>query len=855
MKRLFGRILAVGSVLQLVGAGVSTQAQFFQPGNLVVLRLGDNTQLLINTGNTIYLDAYARSGALVNSVRVPDSGSTALILSGVAGTEGGLTRSLDARGLTFTGYCTNRGSALSGSLSSQTGAAVPRGVATVDAFGNYTVTESSPLLYSASNPRAAAADGTNSFWTAGGADGTYYVNPPQGPVTVQNTIANTRYIRARSGDLFFTTRSGTAGLYTFTAGGLPKSSAGTALLFTTGANSQPTGFDLDRTLTLAYIADQRSGSTGGGIQKWINNGGVWSFAYTLNTGATSNAFALAVDFSGSAPLIYATATEAGLDRLICLEDTNSAAVATVVATAGLNQTFRGIDFAPDLRPIFIQQPQSQIVASGSDVDFSVTVSSAYPTAYQWQLDGTNLPGQTSASLMLHGVTSADQGSYRVLATNQFGVDPSVEATLTVESQLIAPSITNQPAGQAIALGGAATFEVGATGTAPLMYQWQFNGAALTGQTASSLVLANLGPNAQGPYSVIVSNSVGQVVSQPAVLTVLVPPASYVAYTAPGLLYSQDFNSLPNPQLITANADNPVTIAGTTYGLADPFDFAWPTLSNGVDAISGIGLGGLGLSNTMAGWYGLALVTPKFGASAGDQSTGGIISFGSTNSPSASTNRALGLLATSSTGGTGFGVRFLNQTTNTLTQINLQFTGELWRQAAIQKILAMGYWIDAAGTNGFSTNLTATLTNLNLSFPPDSSLTNPAPVDGTALANQQALGTANEAIADWPPGAALWLVWQMADPTGKGQGLAIDNLTFSASTAQVLPPVTLTIQPAAGNVVLSWPAAAVGSVLQTTPDPAQANSWSTVSQSVVVTNGFNTVTLAPLGTARFYRVKQ
>ena len=59
------------------------------------------------------------------------------------------------------------------------------------------------------------------------------------------------------------------------------------------------------------------------------------------------------------------------------------------------------------------------------------------------------------------------------------------------------------------------------------------------------------------------------------------------------------------------------------------------------------------------------------------------------------------------------------------------------------------------------------------------------------------------ITNWPPGAALWLVWEMADPTGKAQGLAIDNLSFSASASPVLDPVPLTPQVAGRSLILSW----------------------------------------------------
>jgi hypothetical protein len=77
------------------------------------------------------------------------------------------------------------------------------------------------------------------------------------------------------------------------------------------------------------------------------------------------------------------------------------------------------------------------------------------------------------------------------------------------------------------------------------------------------------------------------------------------------------------------------------------------------------------------------------------------------------------------------------------------------------------------------------------------------VDGTLPANQVSLSVAGQAITNWPPGAALWLVWEMADPAGKAQGLAIDDLSFSAWAAPVLNPVPLTPQLAGASLILSW----------------------------------------------------
>src|ERR1700743_3121217 len=54
---------------------------------------------------------------------------------------------------------------------------------------------------------------------------------------------------------------------------------------------------------------------------------------------------------------------------------------------------------------------------------------------------------------------------------------------TTSSQAVA--ITTQPASQTVATGQTATFKVVATGSAPITYQWQKNGAAISGATSAS----------------------------------------------------------------------------------------------------------------------------------------------------------------------------------------------------------------------------------------------------------------------------------------------------------------------------------------------------------------------------------
>ena len=84
------------------------------------------------------------------------------------------------------------------------------------------------------------------------------------------------------------------------------------------------------------------------------------------------------------------------------------------------------------------------------------------------------------------------------------------------------TITVQPNSQAAAVGANVIFQVTAAGTAPLAYQWGFNGTNLPGAVSSTLTLTNVLGAQGGPYAVLVTNAYGSILSSNAVLTVLDP---------------------------------------------------------------------------------------------------------------------------------------------------------------------------------------------------------------------------------------------------------------------------------------------------------------------------------------------
>ena len=113
-----------------------------------------------------------------------------------------------------------------------------------------------------------------------------------------------------------------------------------------------------------------------------------------------------------------------------------------------------------------------------------------------------------------------------------------------------PTITGAPLSRTNQCGSTATFTVAASGTAPLSYQWYFNGVTLTNATGTTLTWTNVQAAHQGSYTVIVSNFAGSVTSLVATLTVLPPPTirgqldlgvfTLSFATAPGSTYMVEF---------------------------------------------------------------------------------------------------------------------------------------------------------------------------------------------------------------------------------------------------------------------------------------------------------------------------
>ncbi|HLP76591.1 MAG TPA: immunoglobulin domain-containing protein, partial [Candidatus Paceibacterota bacterium] len=178
--------------------------------------------------------------------------------------------------------------------------------------------------------------------------------------------------------------------------------------------------------------------------------------------------------------------------------------------------------APPTPPSITTQPVSVTTTQGLSATFSVTATGTAPLSYQWRFNNANLSGKTASSLTFNPVSTANAGNYSVVVSNSGGSVTSSVVSLTVVVPVTPPSITSQPTSLVTTQGLSASFSVGASGTAPLSYQWRFNNANLSGKTTSSLTLNPVSTANAGNYDVIVSNSGGSVTSSVVSLTVVVP---------------------------------------------------------------------------------------------------------------------------------------------------------------------------------------------------------------------------------------------------------------------------------------------------------------------------------------------
>lgn len=271
--------------------------------------------------------------------------------------------------------------------------------------------------------------------------------------------------------------------------GNPNAPQGTqaALLQSYGRISQTlTGFAPGTNYTITYSAAQRSGAAQHGGESWdvaidgdvITTNAPGSTSYTTYTASF-------VASSSSHTLSFIGTDLAGGDNTVFIDN---------------------VSFTPPLAPSLIPDlttntlPATAVDVVGSQVTFTAGFSSTNPISYQWQriVGGllTEIPGATNPVLTLTNLQLSDSASYRLQASNVFGVAVSTASPLTVSN---VPSAVDN-----VLVSYAAQTGLGTTATNFVPTWTVAPGSLLLGQSPSGVGSGNFNQ----PVSVLTDGTFG-----------------------------------------------------------------------------------------------------------------------------------------------------------------------------------------------------------------------------------------------------------------------------------------------------------------------------------------------------------
>jgi hypothetical protein len=163
----------------------------------------------------------------------------------------------------------------------------------------------------------------------------------------------------------------------------------------------------------------------------------------------------------------------------------------------------------------VKQPIPQTLTEGQRLSLSVVATGKGPFTYQWQKDGSLIPGATLASYVVDHAELQDAGAYKITVSNESEQLSSLYATTHVISEARKLVISKHPQSQVLAAGMSTELSVTAEGGGYISYQWFRDGKRIIDANTRSLFVSQ-----SGTYLVQLSNSQGSLASNAADIEVI-----------------------------------------------------------------------------------------------------------------------------------------------------------------------------------------------------------------------------------------------------------------------------------------------------------------------------------------------
>ncbi|MBK8972895.1 MAG: immunoglobulin domain-containing protein [Hahellaceae bacterium] len=271
--------------------------------------------------------------------------------------------------------------------------------------------------------------------------------------------------------------------------------------------------------------------------QWYKDGskitGATSSTYTIAKTATGNAGAYQVKVYNSSTSNWTGKAYLTVEKATASSTTTSTSTATTSTSTSTTTTTTQTATAVEI----VQRPLSTTVTAGSPASFNVVATGSGTLVYQWYKNGSKIAGATTASYTIPSAASTDAAYYQVKVSNSISVNWTGKAYLTVEAK-VAPTpkldiqVSLQPVGASVFAGKSHTFNIAATGSGTLKYQWRKNGSPIANAVLPYLSLSAIKLSDAAQYDVLITNTTGTVTSQAVKLDVAIDRSAKLSWVPP-----------------------------------------------------------------------------------------------------------------------------------------------------------------------------------------------------------------------------------------------------------------------------------------------------------------------------------